>query len=145
MIFLAFILIYGLLIAAVYIAGASMSVIFDAPTFAIVMLPGLILMLLGRKWTAFVNGLKVMWNPAETLSGDKRRQARVCFDMLFKATMAAGFTGTLIGVAILMSSAPDAAEFFKGFSVAILSTIHGLIFAFFLYYPALVIIERGKD
>ncbi len=145
MLFLAFILIYGLLIAAVYIGGASFVVIFDAPTFAIVLLPGLLLMLFGRKWKAFVNGLQVMWNPEETLSGDKRREAKVCFDMLYKVTMIAGFTGTLIGLAILMSSAPDSTSFLKGFSVAILSSIHGLIFAFFLYYPALIIIERGKD
>ena len=145
MIIAGFLFVLAALVLAVAVAGASPAIILDLPSFVLVALPPLVMAACSGMRADFMNGIKALFRKNSGLSPQELRASARVFRYLYKASIGAGVTLSIIGGIIVLANLYDLPVIGRALSVGILSTLYGIIIGVFLYLPASVSLRAKAD
>lgn len=142
MIFTGFIAAVSVFFLSVFLAGLSPLSIIDLPSLGIVILPPLFFILCSGSIRDYIAGWRMVLNDEYSLTEYQMQGCREVFSFMFKSTLASGIAGVLLGVILSTGNITDAGGLGAGLSIALLSLLYSVLVSYFLYYPALLRIER---
>jgi len=142
MIFAGFFIAVSVFFLSVFFAGLSPLTIIDLPSLAIVIAPPLLFTLCSGRTREYIAGWKLVIYNKYSLAEYQMQECREVFRFMYKSTIASGFAGMMLGVIILLGNITDLSSLGTGLSIALLSLLYSVLVGCFLYYPALLRIER---
>jgi flagellar motor component MotA len=145
MIIAGFIFILAAFAVAVAVGGASPSIVLDLPSFVLVIFPPLVMAGCSGMKADLLNGIKALFRKDAGMSPQELRASARVFRYLYKASIGAGVTLSIIGGVIVLANLYDLPAIGRALSVGILSTLYGIIIGVFLYLPASVSLRAKAD
>ena len=135
MILLGFVIGIGVLVGGVLISGGTALWVFDIPSIMLNIGFTAAALFAGGLLKDFFRGWSYLFGGGADASPRDVESAALAFDLAFKACLATGVIGTIMGLIMMMVNMMDRTQMGPYLAVAVITTLYALLLSFTLFLP----------
>ena len=106
--------------------------------------PTIIVLLISNKFKDFFRGLLYAVKPDPNISKEVLKKYEDTFDLMYKAIIAGGIIGLIIGIAMMLMNIMDPAGIGPGMALSLISPLYGLFFGTLVFLSLKIKVCNGS-